>query len=144
MDTATLSLTHRWQELQSAQDRISTHIEQELEANHGISAREYTLLSILNTQHDGTGGHFQMKQLAEQVGLSQSATTRLVSRLEGRKLLTRYICDTDRRGIYTNVTQDGAALLNQAQPTVEKTLQTITQRYQHDPQFTLYLKALTS
>lgn len=45
-----------------------------------------------------------MNQLANAVVLSQSATTRLVTRLEDRGLLARYLCADDRRGIYTEVT----------------------------------------
>ncbi|MFD7097806.1 MarR family winged helix-turn-helix transcriptional regulator, partial [Streptomyces xanthophaeus] len=47
-------------------------------------------------------------------GQQQSATTRLVTRLEDRGLLERYLCPTDRRGIYTNVTAAGLKLLDEA------------------------------
>ena len=57
-----------------------------------------------------------MNQVADAVVLSQSATTRLVTRLEDRGLLTRYLCPTDRRGIYTNVTDAGLALLETPGP----------------------------
>ncbi|MGW0148950.1 MarR family winged helix-turn-helix transcriptional regulator, partial [Streptomyces sp. NPDC003333] len=56
------------------------------------------------------------------VVLSQSATTRLVTRLEDRGLLSRYLCPTDRRGIYTDVTDAGLRLLDQARPTNDKAL----------------------
>ena len=55
--------------------------------------------------------------------LSSSATTRLVTRLEDRGLLTRILCNDDRRGIYTELTQDGVALLDRARPTHEETLE---------------------
>ncbi|MGW4866722.1 MarR family winged helix-turn-helix transcriptional regulator, partial [Streptomyces chartreusis] len=70
----------------------------------------------------GEGGHLQMKQVADAVVLSQSATTRLVTRLEDRGLLSRYLCPTDRRGIYTDVTQAGLKLLDEARPTNDKAL----------------------
>lgn len=63
-----------------------------------------------------------MKQVADAVVLSQSATTRLVTRLEDRGLLSRYLCPTDRRGIYTDVTDAGLALLEQARPTNDAAL----------------------
>ncbi|MGW4086093.1 MarR family winged helix-turn-helix transcriptional regulator, partial [Streptomyces sp. NPDC004822] len=56
------------------------------------------------------------------VVLSQSATTRLVTRLEDRGLLSRYLCPTDRRGIYTDVTDAGLRLLDEARPTNDKAL----------------------
>ncbi|MEU2207954.1 MarR family transcriptional regulator, partial [Streptomyces hygroscopicus] len=73
-------------------------------------------------QHDGEGGHLQMKQLADSVVLSQSATTRLVTRLEDRGLLSRYICPSDRRGIYTDVSAEGLKLLEEARPTNDAAL----------------------
>ncbi len=81
--------------------RIEAHIERALQTKHDLSVREYSLLDVLSRQHDGEGGHLQMKQVADAVVLSQSATTRLVTRLEDRGLLARYLCPTDRRGIYT-------------------------------------------
>jgi DNA-binding MarR family transcriptional regulator len=63
-----------------------------------------------------------MKQVADAVVLSQSATTRLVTRLEDRGLLARYLCPTDRRGIYTNVSEAGLKLLAQARPTNDAAL----------------------
>lgn len=63
-----------------------------------------------------------MKQVADAVVLSQSATTRLVTRLEDRGLLARYLCPTDRRGIYTNVSEAGLELLTAARPTNDAAL----------------------
>jgi DNA-binding MarR family transcriptional regulator len=63
-----------------------------------------------------------MQQLANAVVLSQSATTRLVTRLEKRDLLSRYLCEEDRRGIYTEVTAEGDRLLALARPTHDEAL----------------------
>lgn len=63
-----------------------------------------------------------MRQVADAVVLSQSATTRLVTRLEDRGLLARYLCPTDRRGIYTNVSETGLTLLEEARPTNDTAL----------------------
>ncbi len=63
-----------------------------------------------------------MNQLSNAVVLSQSATTRLVTRLEDRGLLARYLCPTDRRGIYTEVTEKGHELLALARPTHDEVL----------------------
>lgn len=116
-DPALTALAQGWCALSLLHGRIEAHIEKALQSAHGLSVREYSLLDVLSRQHDGEGGHLQMKQVAEAVVLSQSATTRLVTRLENRGLLARYLCPTDRRGIYTNVTPDGLALLAAARPT---------------------------
>ena len=55
--------------------------------------------------------------------LQRSLELKLVDRLEGRGLLTRYICSTDRRGIYTDVTDEGRAVLERAQPVNDAALE---------------------
>ncbi|MFJ5677720.1 MarR family winged helix-turn-helix transcriptional regulator [Streptomyces sp. NPDC093097] len=116
-DPAMTALAHGWSALSLLHGRIEGKVERALQAEHRLSAREYSLLDVLSRQHDGEGGHLQMRQVADSVVLSQSATTRLVTRLEDRGLLERYLCPTDRRGIYTNVTEDGLRLLEEARPT---------------------------
>lgn len=121
-DSALTGLAQGWCALSLLHGRIEAHIERALQTGHGLSVREYSLLDVLSRQHSGPGGHLRMNQVAESVVLSQSATTRLVSRLEDRGLLNRYICDTDRRGIYTDVSEAGLALLAEARPTNDTAL----------------------
>ncbi|WP_055565777.1 MULTISPECIES: MarR family winged helix-turn-helix transcriptional regulator [Streptomyces] len=121
-DPALTALAQGWCALSLLHGKIEAHVERALQAKHGLSVREYSLLDVLNRQHDGEGGHLQMKQVADAVVLSQSATTRLVTRLEERGLLARYLCPTDRRGIYTDVSETGAALLAEARPTNDTAL----------------------
>ncbi|QNS08054.1 MarR family winged helix-turn-helix transcriptional regulator [Streptomyces xanthii] len=119
---ALTALAQGWCALSLLHGRIEAHIERALQSRHDLSVREYSLLDVLSRQHDGEGGHLQMKQVADAVVLSQSATTRLVTRLEDRGLLMRYLCPTDRRGIYTNVSDQGLQLLAEARPTNETAL----------------------
>ncbi|MFK0234112.1 MarR family winged helix-turn-helix transcriptional regulator [Streptomyces vinaceus] len=121
-DSALTGLAQGWCALSLLHGRIEAHIERALQTGHGLSVREYSLLDVLSRQHSGPGGHLRMHQVADSVVLSQSATTRLVSRLEDRGLLNRYICDTDRRGIYTDVSEAGLALLADARPTNDTAL----------------------
>ena len=121
-DPALTALAQNWLALAVLHGRIEGRIERALQAEHNLSAREYWLLDVLGRQHDGEGGHLQMKQVADAVVLSPSATTRLVTRLEDRGLLTRYLCPTDRRGIYTDVSEEGLALLEAARPTNDAAL----------------------
>jgi DNA-binding MarR family transcriptional regulator len=121
-DTALTGLAQGWCALSLLHSKIEGHLERALQAGHGLSVREYSLLDVLGRQHDGEGGHLQMNQVAHAVVLSQSATTRLVTRLEDRGLLTRYLCPTDRRGIYTDVSDAGRRLLAEARPTNDAAL----------------------
>lgn len=62
------------------------------------------------------GWQLRRKQLARVAALSDSATTRMVNRLEERGLLRRELCGTDRRGVYPALTPAGRELLAGARP----------------------------
>lgn len=57
-----------------------------------------------------------------------------MTRLEERGLLSRYPCPTDRRGIYTDVSPDGLALLEAARPTNAAALREALDFAAADPQ----------
>lgn len=78
-----------------------------------LSLVEFTVLDILQEQ---ANGHMRMQDVALVAGLTTGATTRLVNRLEERALLRRVLCDSDRRGIYTELTPEGRELLVRARP----------------------------
>lgn len=78
-----------------------------------LSVVEYSVLDALARQD---GWHMRMQQLARAAALSPSATTRLVTRLEDRDLLTRILCADDRRGLYTELTAAGVTALEAARP----------------------------
>jgi len=108
-----------WRRLAALQARIESRIGQVLEAQHDLSVSEFTVLDVLGRQEDW---HMRMQQLSNAVVLSQSATTRLVARLEERGLLTRILCADDRRGIYSEVTPAGKGLLGKARRTHDRAL----------------------
>ncbi|MEU5820745.1 MarR family transcriptional regulator [Streptomyces sp. NPDC047803] len=141
-DPALTALSQGWIALSLLHGKIETRIERALQNGHDLSVREYSLLDVLSRQHNGPGGHLQMKQVADAVGLSQSATTRLVTRLEDRGLLTRYLCDTDRRGIYTDVTDSGLALLTEARPTNDSALRAALDEAAENPELAPLVRAV--
>lgn len=106
--------------------------------------REYSLLDVLSRQHDGEVGHLQMKGVADAVVLSQSATTRLVTRLEVRGLLARYLCPTDRRGIYTDVSAAGLATPRAARPTNDAALREALDEAAENPELAPLVRAVES
>ncbi|MFB6892239.1 MarR family winged helix-turn-helix transcriptional regulator [Kitasatospora sp. NPDC056327] len=109
-----------WRTLAALHGLIDSALEKALQAEHRLSVVEYTVLEALSRQD---GWHMRMQQLARAAALSSSATTRLVSRLEERGLLSRYLCADDRRGIYTELTPQGRELLNAARPLHDATLE---------------------
>ena len=128
-----------WCTLAALHNRIEDRLERALQASHQLSVREYGVLLTLSTQVEH---HLRMNQLADAVVLSQSATTRLVNRLEDRGLLRRYLCPTDRRGIYTEVTKAGRDLLDQAQPTHDAVLTSALQQASELPELSPLVEAL--
>src|ERR671919_837368 len=102
-----------WRTLAALHGRLEEALEKTLQAEFDLSVVEYTVLDALSRQD---GWHMRMQQLARAAALSSSATTRLVTRLENRDLLTRILCADDRRGIYTELTPAGRALLKKARP----------------------------
>ncbi|RAX47396.1 MarR family transcriptional regulator [Arthrobacter sp. AQ5-05] len=108
-----------WRTLAALHNLIEGELERALQAKHGLSVVEFTGLDALSRQD---GWHMRMAQLARAAALSSSATTRLVTRLEDRALLTRILCMDDRRGIYTELTEAGEQLLAQAHPTHDAVL----------------------
>jgi DNA-binding MarR family transcriptional regulator len=102
-----------WRRLAALHGLIETTLEKALTSAVSLSVVEYTVLDALDRQD---GWHMRMQQLGRAAALSASATTRLVNRLEDRGLLTRVLCADDRRGIYTELTPAGHALLTEARP----------------------------
>ncbi|MFI6320534.1 MarR family winged helix-turn-helix transcriptional regulator [Nonomuraea sp. NPDC050556] len=121
-DDAVEARAQGWRTLAALHGRIEERLEKALQKDHDLSVSEYTVLDVLARQD---GWYMRMQQLARAVALSQSATTRLVTRLEARGLLSRYLCPDDRRGIYTEVTQAGGELLALARPTHDEVLKLV-------------------
>jgi DNA-binding MarR family transcriptional regulator len=124
-DDATDVRARGWRTLAALHARIDAALERALVAEHGLAVVEYTVLETLSRQD---GWHMRMQQVSRAAALSASATTRLVNRLESRGLLRRVLCDDDRRGIYSELTEDGSRLLTEARPTHDRVLEeTLTQ-----------------
>ncbi|WP_144552544.1 MarR family winged helix-turn-helix transcriptional regulator [Peribacillus simplex] len=95
-----------WLSLTNIQMSITNELESALQKNHNLSLKEFYVLYFLSQTSDK---QLRLQQLQEMVGLSQSAISRLVGRLEAKSCgaLQRHICEDDRRGIYTRLTTIG-------------------------------------
>lgn len=99
--------------------RLMCVLDRELGAEHGLSASEFEVLQQLE---DAEECSLRMATLAEGVHLSQSALSRLVTRLEGDGLVERKACDQDRRSLFVALTDDGRARYAAARPTQRRVL----------------------
>nr|WP_042188637.1 MarR family transcriptional regulator [Kibdelosporangium sp. MJ126-NF4]CEL18362.1 Transcriptional regulator, MarR family [Kibdelosporangium sp. MJ126-NF4]CTQ97847.1 Transcriptional regulator, MarR family [Kibdelosporangium sp. MJ126-NF4] len=113
-------LERRWQALRQLQVRVDDAVEGALRQEHGLSRSEYLALAALVYSDDG--GHLRQQVLADAIPLEHSSVSRLVGRLERAGLTERYLCETDRRGVYTQVTDLGRQLLKRARETYLRVL----------------------
>lgn len=106
-------LLDNWLAITNIQMIISSELENALRKNHNLSLKEFYVLYFLSETNEKK---LRLQQLQELVGLSQSAISRLVARLEEKScgVLERLICEDDRRGIYTRLTEIGEAKLQTA------------------------------
>lgn len=129
-----------WRTLAALHARIEGALEKALSDEHDLSVVEYTVLDALSRQD---GWHMRMHQLARAAALSSSATTRLVNRLEERGLLARVLCQDDRRGIFTELTASGRALLDDARPTHARVLGATLAEVERTPELAPLVAALS-
>jgi DNA-binding MarR family transcriptional regulator len=96
--------------------RITCTLDRELLAQHGITISDFEVLQQLHGASLGDG-LVRMHELGDQVHLSQSALSRLVSRLERDGLVERGMCQDDRRSVWITITPAGAQRFVEAKPT---------------------------
>jgi DNA-binding MarR family transcriptional regulator len=76
----------------------------------GITVQQYNVLRILR----GAGEKgLPTLDIAERMIESTPGITRLIDRLETKKLVSRERCPTDRRQVFCRITKSGLALLDQ-------------------------------
>jgi DNA-binding MarR family transcriptional regulator len=102
-DVAEQTLVQEWHELLARYSAVFGKLECRLQERHGIGANEFEALERLAT----CDFKCRSADLTEAVHLSQSATSRLVARLEKEGLVERALCEMDRRGIFVTLTDAG-------------------------------------
>jgi DNA-binding MarR family transcriptional regulator len=111
-------LAAEWHQLMGRYQRLMCALDRELGA-HDLSASEFEVLQQL---HQAKECSLRMTELGESAHLSQSALSRLVSRLERDGLLERVTCDDDRRALFVKLTKDGRERYADARPTQRRVL----------------------
>jgi DNA-binding MarR family transcriptional regulator len=112
-------LAAAWQELSARYAAVSGALGRELYERHGLSLHEFEVLSRLA---DDDHEQHRMQELADASHLTQSALSRLVARLEDEGLVTRSMCESDRRGIYACIAPAGRTRYEEALPTYQAVL----------------------
>jgi DNA-binding MarR family transcriptional regulator len=99
-----VALVDRWRSLLTSYNEVAGHLERALQEGHGLTLSEFETLDRLITDDCEKR---RMQDLAAAMYLSQSALSRTVARLEKESLVTRAMCEDDRRGVYVGITAEG-------------------------------------
>jgi len=113
------ALALEWHQLMGRYQRLMCSLDRELGANHDLSASEFEVLQQLSEADECS---LRMSELGESAHLTQSALSRLVTRLERDGLVTRKTCDTDRRALFVALTDAGRERYAEARPTQRRVL----------------------
>ncbi|WP_346386222.1 MarR family transcriptional regulator [Nocardioides sp.] len=112
-------LATQWHQLMGRYQHLMCELDRELGAAHELTASEFEVLQQL-AQADECS--LRMNTLGESAHLSQSALSRLVTRLERDGLLARTTCDHDRRSLFVALTDAGRRRYAEARPTQRRVL----------------------
>lgn len=118
--TSSDELVAEWRSLAGRYARVNEALERDLQRGHSLGRTEFELLARLD---EGAGHKGRVTDLACEIGLSQSALSRLVDRLQAQGLVERACCTEDRRGVYVSLTGKGGERLAAARPTYAEVLE---------------------
>ncbi|MEV7093199.1 MarR family transcriptional regulator [Amycolatopsis sp. NPDC051045] len=93
---------------------LRQRLHRELSERHEVSLTDYEVLVCLQFQPDH---RMRMSELAFRMGSTKSRLSHQVGRLEVAGLVRRARDPEDKRGVITELTEEGLALLEKAAPT---------------------------
>jgi DNA-binding MarR family transcriptional regulator len=128
-----------WDQALRLHGRVEQDLGRALQQGHALGLSEYrALCRLAAAEHGG----MRIQELADAVGLNQSSMSRLVARLEDGELTEREICETDRRGVYVYITENGRAAQAAALPTYQRALTAALDRGAGDPEMAAAVRML--
>ena len=93
---------------------LRQRLHRELAERHDVSLTDYEVLVCLQSQPDH---RMRMSELAMYMGSTKSKLSHQVARLEVAGLVRRARDPEDKRGVITELTEQGVAVLEKAAPT---------------------------
>ncbi|MFG1639202.1 MarR family winged helix-turn-helix transcriptional regulator [Amycolatopsis sp. NPDC049252] len=103
-----------WRSYIVATLRLRQRLHRELADRHDVSLTDYEVLVCLEMQ---PAHRMRMTELATLMGSTKSRLSHQVGRLEDAGVVRRVRDPEDKRGVITELTKDGVALLESAAPT---------------------------
>jgi DNA-binding MarR family transcriptional regulator len=108
-----------WEAVLRLHGQIAPRLDNILSARHALGLTDFLALRAIARNWEP---HIRIQHLAAELGISHSAVSRLVGKLEKAQLLARYDCVTDRRGTFTELTDRGREVLAEAEVTYQSTV----------------------
>ena len=108
-------LVRQWRELLALHASTVCSLDRELQP-FGLGASDFEVLDTLVEHDTGDDRGLYVHELTDLGHFSQSALSRLVTRLERDALVTRKICSTDRRRVRVILTDAGRDRHGEALP----------------------------
>jgi len=102
-----------WRTFLTASSGVTGALDTQLKAETAINLDDYEVLVLLS---EAPNRRLRMSELSKTALHSKSRLTQRVDRLAKRGWVTREKCDTDRRGTWAVLTNDGITALTQAAP----------------------------
>jgi DNA-binding MarR family transcriptional regulator len=93
-----------WRRFYAMRRQLDRALEQQLQGDSGISGPDYEILVAL---FDAPDRKLRARELAEIIGWEKSRISHQVSRMETRGLVERTECETDLRGTWIGMTNEG-------------------------------------
>jgi DNA-binding MarR family transcriptional regulator len=109
-----------WHKLVQSVQAVEVSLERALTQQFGFGLTDFRALVLLA---NAKNRELRMQDLATKLALNQSSVTRLVERLERLGLTTRDVCPDDKRGVFSVLSDRGAARLTEAAPLYEAQLE---------------------
>lgn len=100
-----------WRGLLEVHAAVTRELDAQMHAEHGLSLSAYEVLMFLA---DAPDRRLRMAEISNRALLSRSGSTRLVDRLVDLGYATRCAAESDGRGLFAELTDSGAAVLESA------------------------------
>jgi DNA-binding MarR family transcriptional regulator len=97
-----------WRDWLTASQLLEDELNRELQESFGISGSDYEILARLS---DSPLRRIRMSELAKQVLISRSRLSHQIDRMEASGLVTRQVCEDDKRGQFVVMTDQGWKLI---------------------------------
>jgi DNA-binding MarR family transcriptional regulator len=109
-----------WEGISRAHCAIVAEIEKDMLPQTGIALGWYQILAHLSQAPDGK---LRFQELARVVGITDSGASRRLNQMLRAGLIERYVCASDRRGVYALMTDRGKAMYVKAHAVFVKSLE---------------------